>query len=304
MIPLPHLAVGLIEPVVHAVSNILDHRISTVYKANLTFLVALSQIIQALLVLPVLLWLVPTFEISAPSAALILFVAAIEFFYVYPYYWALHRTDTSVVAALFSLGKIAIPFMAWLFLGETLQIQQYVGFGIIILASLMLTFHPQSFRLNTAVWLMLGVSLLFSVENIVLKHAFDDGLSWLTFAMYCSLVECLIGLVLLSAQWRTSMRLIRELRPATTGLMCLEALFTGIGNVASTWALALLPVTVMKALTGTQPLIVFGYAKMFGRALPDFFKEDDSGVHPLVKVAAFVLMIAGAVLTMGIHETE
>lgn len=58
---------------------------------------------------------------SVPSTAAIVcyvLLAFLDIVYLYPYYTAMKVIDTSIVAALFSLGQITIPVMTYLWLDD------------------------------------------------------------------------------------------------------------------------------------------------------------------------------------------
>ena len=55
-----------------------------------------------------------------------LLVSLIDTFYQIPYYYAVKHVDTSIMAALFSIGKIIVPILAYFVVGEHLTSSQYV----------------------------------------------------------------------------------------------------------------------------------------------------------------------------------
>ena len=62
---------------------------------------------------------------SVPSTAAIVcyvLLAFLDIVYLYPYYTAMKVIDTSIVAALFSLGQITIPVMTYLWLRRNMNV--------------------------------------------------------------------------------------------------------------------------------------------------------------------------------------
>ena len=90
---------------------------------------------------------------TLPSLTVIFIVGAIDVFYQIPYYIALRKVDTLITVALFSLGKVSVPILAYFIVGEKLSIMQYVGFGIILLSSFLLNFNRKQLKLNIAFFL-------------------------------------------------------------------------------------------------------------------------------------------------------
>ena len=74
-----------------------------------------------------------------------------------------------VVNALFSLGKIAVPFFAFFLVHERISDIQYLGFFIIIFSSLALTLNIRRLHLNTSFFLMLFVSIILLATDCFIQ---------------------------------------------------------------------------------------------------------------------------------------
>lgn len=298
-IPFSHLASALISPALHAWANTIDNLFSERYQNQVTFLIAISKLFQLLLILPLYIWLQPSLSVPGPLVWLLVAGAVIDFVYVYPYFWALAHTDTSVVAALFSIGKIILPVLTWLLLGEQLNPLQYAGFFLIILAGLMLTFDWRKFHLNRAALYMLLSSLLLSIGAIMEKYVLMQGVAWESVTMLTMLIECGIGMALLLARPRLSWMLWRVASARTKGLFAGEAMLSMIGNAGSVFAMSLLPLSILKAISSTQHLFIALYARLFHRALPGYFKESSTHLSPALKIAGLLLTVLGTALAAG-----
>ena len=119
---------AFISPATHFLSNIFDayivgnlfKKVSTsIFYSNITNIFGLI----------VLLMMGPVHWLSAEVLPYAVAVSFISVFYLFPYYAALRETDTSVVAALFSLERVFVPLWAYLIVGEVVKPSQYVGFG-------------------------------------------------------------------------------------------------------------------------------------------------------------------------------
>lgn len=292
--------IAFIEPVAHAWSNTLDNLFAERFHKNLGFLVAVANVGQLVVFAPLLWFFSPT--LSLPSGALwpLLLAVAVEYLYLIPYYRALRHTDTSVVAALFSLSKVFFPLLAWLSLGEVLDPFQYVGFFLIVLSSFFLTVNPNHFRLNRAVGLMLLSSLLLAASALAMRHAFTTtSVHWATFAFWALMLEGAVGIAYLLLTPRQSWTLWQSAGRRMQGLILLENMCGATGNLANIAAVSMLPVTVVKAIGATQPIFVLMYALLFRRLLPNHFKEETSGHHPTAKILIFFLMLLGILLTVA-----
>src|SRR3989338_2331948 len=61
--------------------------------------------------------------------------------YLYPYYRGLQSDDTSVAISFFGVSRIFVPVLAFLAVGEVLDVQQYLGILLIILSVTLLGLH-------------------------------------------------------------------------------------------------------------------------------------------------------------------
>lgn len=298
-IPILHLATAFISPASHAWSNTIDNLFSTRLKGNTTFLVCMSKIFQFLLMLPLAFFLHPSLDVPLYLVLLMGIVAIIEFAYIYPYFWAMAHTDTSIVVALFSFGKITIPVIAWFFLGEKLHAGQYAGFGLIILAGLMLTFNWRRFHLNKAAGFMLLSSFLLSIEAILTKYVMMQGIRWDSVTVFTMVLEGMIAGGILALRPRNTIALWQKAGPSTQKLFILEAFLSMVGNAGGMLALSLMPTSIAKAISSIQHLFVAFYAKVFHPLAPRYFKENSTELHPLLKLLGLLLTVIGTILAAG-----
>jgi drug/metabolite transporter (DMT)-like permease len=120
----------------------------------------------------------PPYMLSGRFFGIALIIAIIEIGYLFPYYWSLREIDTSVVASLFSLGKVFIPLFAFFVLSERLALIQYFGFFLIIGSSAALSFDRTKLKLNRSFFFMAIVSLVLMGEAILYKYSFAAGATW------------------------------------------------------------------------------------------------------------------------------
>ncbi len=204
------------------------------------------------------------------------------------------------MAALFSLGKFFIPIFSFLFVGEILRASQYVGFFIIVIASMLLSLkRAENIRLNNAFFYMLFSGFLLAIEAVLYKYVLES-VSWSTAVVSTSLSSGLIVLsfFLIPHVRRNLFEQIRQLK-GVVGLFTLNELIAFIGNIISPYVVSLVPVTIAKSVEGFQPFFVLLYAIIFRRWLPGVFQEVVGWKMVLKKVALFGCMIIGVVLVVG-----
>ena len=296
---MPSYLAGLLaafaEPIVHAWSNIIDSKFSNDIFPKLSVLVLFGMCFN-LIFLPIVVFISPAHLIPLKLLGLVFCIALIETLYLFPYYWSLKTTDTSIVASLFSLGEAAIPLLAFIFLNERLAPLQYFGFGIIILSAIMLTLDPKKLRFNASFFFMLGASLILAVEAVLYKYIYLQGVSWGSVVVYGTLFQILI---ILPIALYAGFGAIREgfSRIRSAGLLFVVNEFLGsTGNLAGSFALSVIPASVAKGIGAAQPAFVLGYAYLFRKKHAAFFKEGISKSESAKKAFFFALTIVGVIL--------
>ncbi len=292
------ILIAFLEPVLHASVNILDSNLTNrLFKSAwlITILVAFSTV----LFLP-LIWIFdPPTNLPLNLLPFFVVVAFIELFYSYPYYKALQNADTSIAISLFSLGKIFVPILAFVFIKESLLPIQYFGFFLIIGSSFALTFNRQArFRLNKSFFYMLLASALLAIEVVIYKYIFDQ-VGWSTGFVWVLGISGVMGLfTILLPKVRQSIKL--EL-PALKKYYWLILLIGGIGffgNIGFTYAVSQVPATVARTIDSFQPMFVLFYAVIFKRFFPISFKEEVDIRSLAKKVVLFIITVIGVVLTV------
>lgn len=293
------IGVALLNPILHAWSNVIDTYLTNRLVRNVWSLGFFTGIF-AVIFLPVVVLIqrpdMPPFHLL-PYFFLI---GAIEVFYLFPYYKSLQKEDTSVVAALFSLGKFFVPLFSFFAVGEVLRLSQYIGFFIIVMASMLLSLNKrEKIRLNKAFFYMLFSGFLLAIEAVVYKYVLES-VSWSTAVVSTSFFSGLIALsfLLISHVRRTLLEQVRQLKDVV-GLFTLNELIAFAGNIVSPYVVSLVPVTVAKSVEGFQPFFVLLYAIIFRRWLPGVFQEVVNWRVVLKKTALFACMIIGVVLVVG-----
>ncbi len=292
------LIFALLEPIFHGLANVIDnHFTNNLFKKTTTLIFFAS--FTNLLFLPII------FLLDFPS--LITF-AQIPFFtilgltgigYLYPYYKALKNDDTSVVVSLFSLGKIFVPLLAFLLVGEILEPTQYLGFFVIILSATLLTLNgKQNFRPNPSFFWMILCTFIIAFEVVIYKYIFTL-MSWGTGFTWATLFSFLFALPLFFiTKTRTDIFSQISTFKANFRLFAFEEFLTFGGSAASTFAISLTSVTLVSAISSFQPVVVLIYALVLGRFFPKVFKEDVTAKSILKKTILFILMVLGVIIIL------
>jgi drug/metabolite transporter (DMT)-like permease len=261
--------------------------------SNLIFFAGLVNLVF----LPIVFFIDPPQLISSSSIKIIFLIALINVFYQFPYYWALQRTDTSIVTSLFSFGRILTPLLAFLIVGEHLRNQQYIGFFIVILATVLLTFDFRKLKLNNSFFLMLVVSVMLTFQAVLYKYVLTNGITWGTLVFWVAIFDFFIAVPLIFLP-----KNYRELKSSTLKfkesalLFTLNQLLTWAGEILGIYALLYIPVSVLEGISDTQSIFVLLFALFFASKNPDLFNEYVGSEQIMKKIILFLLIITGSTL--------
>ena len=287
-----YVLIAFLTPLLHALSCIVDaHFSNNIFKKvpSLVFYATISNII----IIPFLFFfgtpIIPPLEILA----ILFIISLIEVCYQIPYYHALRNIDTSIVVALFSLGKISVPVLAYFIVNEKLSLTQYCGFGIILLSTFGLNFDIKKLKINIAFFLMLVVSLLLSSSSVLSKYSLQS-VDFVTVLFWGSLFATSISLsLLLLPQYRTDIISSFPKYKKRIKLFLSNEILNQGGTLAGTIALAHLPVLAVKSIGSSQSIftLLLGFVlyKIFGNR----FNENLTRQEVIKKLISFITIIIG-----------
>jgi drug/metabolite transporter (DMT)-like permease len=259
------IAIALLALLFHAPANILDSYFSNRLFKELTALIFVSCALNILFLPLVLFFGMPAWVPTALWPVLLL-LSCIDVFWLYPYYWALRRTDTSIAVSLFSIGNLFVPMLAFLIVGERLSSLQYIGFFAIVLSSIALTFDRRHMKPNAALVSMAAVSLLFAFCSVLEKYLFVHGMTFPTLIIWTGLLQIAIsGAFFAVTRTRGERAFAGRQRASTFAAVFLMQLLTWLGDSMHSYATYLIPVSVVVGIVAMQPLIALGYAILFER---------------------------------------
>ena len=292
------IVLTLATTVAFACANIVDARLSAFLKPLPALLFYAGTVNLALLAAVLALYGMP--QVLPPDLfGCVAVFGILNSLYLVPYYWALRTTDTSVVVALFPLGGILVPVLAFFVLGETLTATQISGFALVISASIALNLKiGKQFRMNVGFWLMLLSSAMTSTAMVFYKKVLSGA--DMASAMFWGYVFTLVfstGTILFPPFFKK----IKEYAPVVRQqwrVFAAVAAFSLSAALLKAAALAALPVVYYRALSATQSsfvlIISLISAKFFGREMHEVM----TGRVVLKKIVCFSLIVTGICLTL------
>lgn len=295
MIPLT-LFTAFIEPIAHGLGCIVSSYMTNSVSKDTRVLVVYSSTISLFFLPFIFLFGFPQ-RLPLEVLPYILFIAFVNFSYVFPFYRALKESDTSNVTALFSLGQVIVPILAFFLVGEQLSYIQYLGFFVVTIASIGVSISPyEKLRLNKAFYYMLVVSIMFAVSGVFYKKVFLS-VDWFTGFFWSTFLGAMMGLQFL---WSLQVRKIilnefTRLNRSWKAFVMGETL-DWIGEIGSTLATSLLPVTLVRGIASSQALFVLLFSMIGKPSFGRLFKENLSYSMILWKTSMYISIIIGTVL--------
>lgn len=290
------ILVALLSPALHAVANEFDAYLTNRFFRR-PFTIAFYSTLMGILFLPLVFLVERPYLPSLQVIPFLIIAGLADVLYLYPYYKALQVDDTSTVASLFSLGKISVPVLAFLFVHERLTLTQYLGVALILISSTLLTLkHKKRFSFNKSFWYMGICALILAIESVVYKYVFEQvswatGFTWSTISSFI-VVACMLVVPSVRRDIAAHMKSFRR----HGHLVFVEELFTFAGSAAGTFAIALAPVTLVESIGEIQPFFVLVAALLVYPFYPRMFKEHIDGHSIEKKIALFVLTAVGVLL--------
>lgn len=292
------ILIAFLEPVLHALANILDSNLINRFFKNAWALTAFVAIAD-LLFLPVLWFLDKPGMIDPSLLPYVALIAFLELVYAYPYYKALEQDDTSVAISLFSLGKIFVPILAFLFVDELLLPHQYLGFLLIVFCSAATTYNSRAkLKFNKSLFYMILSSSMLATEVVVYKYLFNN-VSWGTGFFWTMAISGLMALLsfaipTLRQGMKSELGSLKKFYP----YVLLVGIVGFFGNIGFSYAISQVSPTVSRIISPTQPIFVLLYAFIFHRYFPLAFKENVAWSQIAKKMIFFIGMGIGVFLTI------
>jgi len=278
-----------------ATVNIVDSFLS-----NNLFKSKMSLIFYGSITNVVFLPLIFIFELPKliPSSLLlpIIAISLIEIAFLYPYYRALEEEDTSIIIALFSLGKILIPILAFLTIGERLEHIQYIGFFLIIFSSFLLS-TKKHIHLNKGLFYMAIASVLISIDAVIFKYVLGE-VGWVTVTTWTQIIIFVFTMTTFWIFFKRKILIDKNTYLKNFKYFISNEFFTFSGKVSIIFAYTLAPVSIVEGLFSAQPAAVLLIAVIGHRLSPRHFKETIHRKEILRKIILFIGIGIGVYLSM------
>jgi len=234
--------------------------------------------------------------LPAPYILLALFSGALSSAWLYLYFKAVKQGEISRLVPIMYLAPVFIAVFAWLFLGETLASEKYLGILLLIAGAILVSLKlPLSFSLGNAFWLMLLATFLSAINQIVQKYLLGFADFWTIFA-YTRFGFILAVAPIIFLYLPDLIAVYKEKKMKFIGIMAMNDSVNYLGVLIFTLATAIGSVTLTNAIGSVQPFFVLLLATLLGIFYPKVLKEEISRSIIALKLASIVIIFVGGLL--------
>ncbi|MBR6409290.1 MAG: hypothetical protein IKS23_03520 [Alphaproteobacteria bacterium] len=293
------LFIAFLSPMFEALSDLIECLLANrTFKHQTTMIFYISMMNFVFVPLVMLLGM-PTLPLKE-SLIFYFLLALIDVVYLYPFYSAMKVIDTSIVSALFALGQVIVPILSYFILRDVLSLYQYIGFMIIIMASIALSIKGNKIpKLNRAFYYMLFVSFLLSLRVVIVKCTMNIEGNWINLVMFPNMISGILPLGLLFIK-KYRKDIVKNFPPYLEKFkfFALDEFICFLGLVCSTYALDYLSPVVSSAINNMRPIFLLAISGFLLYAFNIKLKEKITPKILLKKLFCFVLMILGVILVV------
>jgi bacterial/archaeal transporter family protein len=235
-------------------------------------------------------------DLSISNILLALFAGLLYALMSYFYYFAVKLGDISRVIPLFYLAPLFILLLASVFIGEQFTAIKYAGIFLLVFGSLLISIKDFSkITFGKASWLMILSALAMSLEQIITKYllSFTDFwtiFSWIRIGSFLALIPVYI------LNYSDLISAINKNGKKVLLVISMNEAINIAGVIFITIAASIGYITLVNSIASIQPLFVLALVLFMGVFFPKFLNEKNEKSTILVKLAAILTMLAGAIM--------
>lgn len=304
MMPMTWIVLSLFSALLYASVTHLDkYLLSKFFRGRTVGALVLFSSFVSLPILPIFhFWVDGIYAVTLTHAVLLSLNGAIYMASLLPYFFALDRDETSIVAPLFLMVSVFSTIMGYLFLNETILTIQLVGCLLIISGALVLSIDTQSIgkiRIKKDVFLlMMASSFLMALNGVLFKfvavrETFTTSLFWeyIGYAVFAFFVFFLVP-----AFRAEFVRVFTRNRLPIIGANLLNEVLSLIAKFLLNFATLLTSLAFAVIVhEGAQPLFVIVLGIMLTKFFPAIARENISAKTLVRKTLAIGAMVLGTI---------
>ena len=292
--------IALIPPFLDSIAVYVDKLILSKYNINVTILTLYSGIFAFVIGLIVLLF-TGLYVVDQKSTLILVASGFFGIFSLFTYFKALTHDEGSRVGSLFQFIPVIVLVLSFIFFGEKLQLKQYIGSALIILAGFFLALQKTDrgiVKLNKAFWLMILSSLFSAFVYVLFKfgvkqagfwgslpyEGFGSGLGTISILMYRNNFKMAIKY--------TKKHMSQKILIYMTAVEFLAR----VSRYVLFFALTLIPASIASVLMGFQPFFLLIIGIILSLWFPNLMKEVVTKKTVGLKILATIGIFTGLYL--------
>lgn len=290
---------AILSQAIYGINNYIDKFFLAKYQISPVVITIYSGIFGFLAGIIILLF-TGFYQSDLKSFLIILSSGFLTNIYIFPYFKALEKEETSRVIPLFQFTPIFVLILSFIFLGELMQMKQYFGSLLIITGAFLVSLHKLDFKifnLRPSFWYMMLSSFLFAVSLILYKFGVREIPFWHTLPLEG--FGMMLGAVAVYLYKNNKTIFIEETKRFTKNVYMLmtvnEAVYL-LTRYTIYFAVSLIAVSLVNVLGGLQSVFILIYGVVLSLWFPQILKEVISRKVIVQKMVSIVIIIAGLYL--------
>ncbi len=296
----------MIAPALHAVTNCIDKFFIETYiakdtenKEEVGSLILFSSLFTVFALPFILLFQPHVLNVSITSALTLILGGIITEIAIILYLYALEKDESSIVTPFFLLIPVFGYFLGFIFLGETLSLNQIFFSLLIILASALLSLDLTGAKVKLrghVVLLMSGSSFLYALTYVIFKKmAIEDGYWLSSFWIFTGMLISGILIFIFKKNYRDDfIQVFRKYSGTIIFINFFSEIITIIADFIYFYSSLQAPIALVMMMNVFQPFFVFLYGIFLTLFFPHIATEKLSKKHLTQKIIAIATMMLGS----------
>lgn len=216
-----------------------------------------------------------------------------------PYLYALKKDEASIAVPMFQLIPVFSYFLAWLILGETLNVSQILGGILIILGAIVISLELSEVRkisIKKEVLLLMTLSsFVYALNFSFFKFFAISAEFWTTsFWEYTGFAIFAFLLFVFIKKYRDEfLSTLKANKVAVLTLNGVNEILNIIAKLSFNFASLLAPITLVWIVNGFQSFFVFFYGVILTLFFPHISQENITRKHLAHKLLAIIIIFVG-----------
>lgn len=264
-------------------------------------LVLFSSLIGIFIALLISIFTPNIFSVSVFDISLLLLTGVFTIVWIVLYLFTLEIEEISNIVPWFLAVPVFGYILGYLFLGENLSTNQFIGSGIILLGVFLTSIDWKGEKRKVKkklILYMLVATFIIALSGIIFKYVTIENNFWVSsFWEYIGLGLSGLLIYLISPKYRNEFHFMNRSGGKKIFLLNIASeLLTISGNLLTNFALLLAPVAMVYLVGSFQPAIVLFLTIIGTKFLPHIIKEDISRKILIPKIIAIILITIGSAI--------